>query len=63
MGGSTASATSYTCSGNLQTNAIICDTYLRTPYKQETSDDLQAFGHYNPSTCVDNSHGGNGKGH
>jgi feruloyl esterase len=62
MGGSTASAASYTCGGNLQTNAIICDN-LRTPYKQETSDDLQAYGQYNPSTCVDNSHGGNGKGH
>jgi len=57
VGGPTNDVASYTCGGDLQTKEIICDN-LRTPYKEETADDLQAYGHYNPSTCVANSHGG-----
>ena len=55
-------ATNYHCGGDLQTKAVVCDG-LRTVYKHENENDLQAYGQYNPSTCVDNSHGGNGKGH
>jgi hypothetical protein len=60
VGGPTSDAASYTCGGDLQTKEIICDN-LRTPYQHETDGDLQAYGQYNPSTCVANSHGGDGK--
>ena len=51
QGGSTTDPSNFSCGGNLQTNATIC-MGLRTPYKNETADKLQAYGRYNPSTCV-----------
>jgi feruloyl esterase len=62
IGGPTDNTNSYVCGGDLQTKEVICDG-LRTVYKHENEDNLQAYGQYNPSTCVSNSHGGNGKGH
>jgi hypothetical protein len=48
--GATNDPSSYTCGGDLQTNQTICHG-LRTLYKYETADDLQAYGEYNPATC------------
>jgi hypothetical protein len=54
-GGPTDDTNSYTCGGDLQTNAVICDG-LRTAYKQENKDKLQGYGgDYNPAKCKDNS--------
>jgi hypothetical protein len=55
VGGPTDNASSYACGGNLQTKAVICDG-LRTVYKHENADRLQAYGLYSPATCNDNSH-------
>jgi len=60
--GPTDDTNSYVCGGNLQTKAVICDG-LRTVYKHENEDKLQAHGRYNPATCNDNSHGTIGKLH
>jgi hypothetical protein len=60
--GPTNDANSYTCGGDLQTKAVICDG-LRTVYKHENEDDLQAYGQYNPGACNANSHVPIGKGH
>jgi feruloyl esterase len=54
IGGSTTDASSYTCGGNLQTKAVICDG-LRTVYKHENANKLQAYGLYNPALCGNNS--------
>ena len=59
VSGSTNDAASYVCGGDLQTKEVICDG-LRTVYKHENEDDLQAYGQYNPSTCNANSHGSKG---
>ncbi len=45
---------SYTCGGNLQTKEAICHG-LRTVYKHENEDELQAYGKYNPAACNPNS--------
>jgi Tannase and feruloyl esterase len=58
-GGSTTDPSNFECGGNLQTKETIC-LGLRTPYKQETSDELQAYGRYNPSTCTGTSKGPGG---
>ena len=49
---------------DLQTDAVICDG-LRTMYKHENEDKLQAYGRYNPAVCKENSSGsiGNSPGH
>jgi len=53
--GPTDDTNSYTCGGDLQTKAVICNG-LRTAYKQENKDKLQGYGgNYNPAACKDNS--------
>lgn len=52
LGGSIDDAANFTCAGDVQTPEVIC-MGLRTPYKMETANELQAYGRYNPSTCVD----------
>jgi len=50
QGGSPTDPDNFSCGGNLQTKATIC-MGLRTPYKEETADELQAYGRYNPAAC------------
>ncbi len=52
--GSIEDASSFHCGGNVQTKDTICFG-LMTPYKEEAENDLQAYGKYNPATCVANS--------
>jgi hypothetical protein len=52
--GSITDANNYTCGGNLQTRETICQG-LRTPYKQETENELQGYGRYNPALCSPHS--------
>lgn len=54
LGGSATDPANFACGGNMQTRATIC-TDLKTPYKQETSDKLQAYGQHNPAACNDRS--------
>jgi len=54
LGGSATDPNNFVCGGNLQTKAAIC-TDLRTPYKEETSDKLQAYGRHNPAACNESS--------
>lgn len=54
QGGDPASPDSYSCGGNLQTKAMICDV-LRAPYKDEDKNKLQSYGSWNVSACVSNS--------
>jgi hypothetical protein len=54
LGGSNTDPNNFVCGGNLQRKQAIC-TGLRTPYKGETSNDLQAYGQYNPAACNNNS--------
>jgi len=49
-GGATDDSNSYTCGGNLQTAAVICDG-LRTVYKHENENGVQSYGDYNSSAC------------
>ena len=50
-GGSTTDPNNFQCGGDLQTNEVIC-LGLRTPYKEETSDKLQAYGSYDETACT-----------
>jgi len=61
QGGSTTDPNNFVCDGDLQTKEKIC-MGLRTPYKEETSDELQAYGRYNPAACNANSKVPIGKG-
>jgi len=54
LGGSATDPNNFVCGGNLQTKEAIC-TDLRTPYKEETSDKLQAYGRHNPAACNEKS--------
>lgn len=50
-GGPTDDTNSYTCGGDLQTKAVICDG-LRTVYKQEDKNKLQGYGgDYSEAAC------------
>jgi post-segregation antitoxin (ccd killing protein) len=53
-GGSATDPNNFVCDGNLQTKETIC-MGLRTPYKEETSDKLQAYGRFNPAACNERS--------
>jgi hypothetical protein len=50
-GGSASDPANFVCGGDVQTPEVIC-LGLRTPYKREAADELQAYGRYNPSTCA-----------
>jgi hypothetical protein len=53
IGGPTDDTNSYTCGGDLQTKAVVCDG-LRTVYKQENKDKLQSYGgDYDAAACND----------
>lgn len=54
QGGSATDPDNFICGGNLQTKEAIC-LGLRTPYKEETADELQAYGRYNPAACNEKS--------
>jgi hypothetical protein len=43
-------ASSFHCGGNVQTKEAIC-AGLVTPYKEETENELQSYGKYNPAAC------------
>lgn len=53
-GGSATDPNNFVCGGDLQTKQTIC-MGLRTPYKEETSDKLQAYGRYNAAACNEKS--------
>jgi hypothetical protein len=52
--GSTEDASNFYCGGNLDSKDAICFGLI-TPYQEETQNQLQAYGKYNPATCNPNS--------